>query len=150
PIRSLILTCGIASQPNLGPTTEGTPMHRRWKTPLAVLVASATLVGLAACGSSSDSSSGDSSGDGSGDETIHVVGFAVPEAANKAIAAEWNETPEGEGVGFQTSYGASGDQSRAVVDGLDADYVHFSVSSDVTRLVDAGLVAEDWNAGQTE
>jgi sulfate/thiosulfate-binding protein len=125
-------------------------MHRRWHTPLAVLVTSATLVGLAACGSSTATSSGDSSGSGSGDETIHVVGFAVPEAANKAIAAEWSETPSGEGVGFQTSYGASGDQSRAVADGLEADYVHFSVSSDVTRLVDAGLVAEDWNAGPTE
>jgi sulfate/thiosulfate transport system substrate-binding protein len=50
-------------------------------------------------------------------------------------------------VKFETSYGASGDQSRAVVSGLKADYVHFSVSSDVTRLVDAGLVAEDWNTG---
>jgi sulfate transport system substrate-binding protein len=71
----------------------------------------------------------------------------VPEAANKAIAAQWNKTPEGKGVKFQTSYGASGDQSRAVVSGLKADYVHFSVSSDVTRLVDAGLVEKDWNAG---
>lgn len=48
---------------------------------------------------------------------------------------------------FRTSYGASGDQSRAVAAGQAADYVHFSVSSDVTRLVDAELIAEDWNAG---
>ncbi|MFB9178077.1 sulfate ABC transporter substrate-binding protein [Dactylosporangium sucinum] len=79
--------------------------------------------------------------------TLNIVGYAVPEAANKAIAAEWNKTPAGKGVKFQTSYGASGDQSRAVVAGLKADYVHFSVSSDVTRLVDAGLVEKDWNAG---
>jgi sulfate transport system substrate-binding protein len=46
-----------------------------------------------------------------------------------------------------TSYGASGDQSRAVVNGLEADYVHFSVTSDVTRLVDAGLVDENWDDG---
>ncbi|WP_284328823.1 extracellular solute-binding protein [Demequina litorisediminis] len=46
------------------------------------------------------------------------------------------------------SYGASGDQSRAVESGLDADYVHFSLEGDVTRLVDAGLVSEDWNAGE--
>ena len=45
----------------------------------------------------------------------------------------------------KTSYGASGDQSRAVVAGLEADYVHFSLDGDVTRLVEAGLVAEDWN-----
>jgi sulfate transport system substrate-binding protein len=86
--------------------------------------------------------------DGGGDgATINIVGFAVPEAANKAIAEEWAETPEGEGVDFETSYGASGDQSRAVVSGLEADYVHFSVTSDVTRLVDEGLVSEEWDNG---
>jgi sulfate transport system substrate-binding protein len=37
-----------------------------------------------------------------------------------------------------------------VVSGLEADYVHFSVASDVTRLVDEGLVAEDWDAGPTD
>ena len=42
-----------------------------------------------------------------------------------------------------------GDQSRAVEGGLPADYVHFSLETDVTRLVDAGLVAEDWKAGRT-
>ena len=42
---------------------------------------------------------------------------------------------------WKASYGASGDQSRAVVAGLEADYVHFSLDGDVTRLVEAGLVA---------
>ena len=79
--------------------------------------------------------------------TLNIVGFAVPEAANKAIAEEWAKTEAGRGVRFQTSYGASGDQSRAVVAGLKADYVHFSVTSDVTRLVDAGLVDESWDDG---
>ena len=57
---------------------------------------------------------------------------------------------EGEGVKFQTSYGPSGDQSRAVAAGLKADYVHFSVPTDVTRLVDEGLVADDWDAGENK
>jgi sulfate/thiosulfate-binding protein len=90
-------------------------------------------------------------GDGSGDAgTLSIVGFAVPEAANKAIAAQWNKTADGKGVRFKTSYGASGDQSRAVVSGLKADYVHFSVTSDVTRLVDAGLVDGGWDDGPTK
>jgi sulfate/thiosulfate transport system substrate-binding protein len=71
----------------------------------------------------------------------------VPEAANKAIQEKFADTPQGKNVSWETSYGASGDQSRAVVAGLKADYVHFSVASDVTRLVDEGLVAEDWNTG---
>lgn len=107
----------------------------------AVAVAMASLLALSACGSDSSEEEGD-------DKTISIVGFAVPEAANKAIAAEFEKTTEGEGVTFKTSYGASGDQSRAVEAGLEADYVHFSLATDVTRLVDAGLVAEDWDQGE--
>jgi sulfate transport system substrate-binding protein len=36
------------------------------------------------------------------------------------------------------------------VAGLKADYVHFSLEGDVTRLVDAGLVAPDWNTGPSK
>ena len=78
------------------------------------------------------------------------MGFAVPKAANDAAQALWGQTADGKGVAWTTSYGASGDQSRAVVAGLAADYVVFSVGSDMTRLVDAGLVAKDWDAGPTK
>lgn len=108
----------------------------------AALSAGALALGLAACG-------GDAEG-GSTDETISIVGFAVPEAANKAIAEEFKKTPEGEDVSFKTSYGASGDQSRAVADGLEADYVHLSVATDVQRLVDADLVDPAWNQGENK
>lgn len=114
--------------------------HRRTRTVTTVAAASAVLL-LAACGATADAGTSDG-------QTINIVGFAVPEAANTAIAEQFTQTPAGEGVTFRTSYGASGDQSRAVVDGLAADYVHFSVASDVTRLVDAGLVADDWNQGE--
>ena len=71
----------------------------------------------------------------------------MPKAGNDAAQALFAETPAGANVSWETSYGASGDQSRAVAGGLHADYVHFSLEPDVTRLVDAGLVAPDWNAG---
>lgn len=89
-------------------------------------------------------------GGASGGETLSLVGFAVPKAANNAIQQAWAETPDGEGVTWQESYGASGDQSRAVESGLKADYVHFSLEGDVTRLVDAGLVDKSWNSGPTK
>jgi sulfate/thiosulfate transport system substrate-binding protein len=126
----------------------------------ATFAAVAIALTMSACGSDDDASSEPTSpatastpgtetsaAAAPADDSISIVGFAVPEAANKAIAEAWTKTPAGNGMKFETSYGASGDQSRAVVDGLEADYVHLSVSSDVTRLVDAGLVAEDWNAG---
>jgi sulfate transport system substrate-binding protein len=116
----------------------GTPSRRRRGLALAAGLTSA-VVALTGCGAGSDGSSAD--------ETISIVGFAVPEAANKAIAAEFNKTSEGKGVKFKTSYGASGDQSRAVEAGLKADYVHLSVGSDVDRLVKAGLVDETWDDG---
>ncbi|WP_122816260.1 sulfate ABC transporter substrate-binding protein [Nocardioides pantholopis] len=116
-------------------------MNRKLKTLAAGLAAGTLALGLAACGGDSE---------GSDSETISIVGFAVPEEANKAIAEEFTQTDAGKDVAFQTSYGASGDQSRAVESGLDADYVHFSVASDVTRLVDAGLVADDWDAGESK
>ncbi|MFW6773767.1 extracellular solute-binding protein [Nocardioides sp. CPCC 205120] len=111
------------------------------RTLLVGTLATSLAVTLASCASAS--------GGGGDDRPLFVVGFAVPEAANEAIEARFVETPEGEGVTFSGSYGASGDQSRKVVDGADADYVHFSLEGDVTRLVDAGIVAEDWNRNET-
>lgn len=110
----------------------------------AVVTAAIAALTLSACGGSSTASTLDNAAE---NVELSIVGYAVPEAANKAIAEAWSETEEGAGVRFKTSYGASGDQSRAVVDGLPADYVHFSVTSDVTRLVDAGLVDEAWDDG---
>ena len=81
--------------------------------------------------------------------TLNLVGYAVPEAGHKAAAEAWAKLNEGSNVTFKTSYGASGDQSRAVQNGLAADIVHFSVQSDITRLVPA-IVDPNWNAGPTK
>ncbi len=107
----------------------------------AVLAVVASVALLAGCGGGGDAASDAKA------QTINLVGFAVPEAANKAIQAEFAKTPDGKDVAFKTSYGASGDQSRAVEGGLKADYVHFSVGTDVDRLVKAGLVDPSWDKG---
>ena len=109
-------------------------------------------MGLAACSPASTpvaSGSAEEQALAADPVTLNLVGFAVPKAANNAIQALWAETPDGAGVTWVESYGASGDQSRAVEAGLEADYVHFSLEGDVTRLVKAGLVEEDWNSGPT-
>jgi sulfate/thiosulfate-binding protein len=81
---------------------------------------------------------------------LSVVGFSVLESANQPIFEGFQATDAGADVTFKTSYGSSGDQSRAVDGGLDADYVHLSLEPDVQRLVDAGLVSEDWKSGPTK
>ncbi|EID10277.1 sulfate ABC transporter periplasmic sulfate-binding protein [Mycolicibacterium phlei RIVM601174] len=104
---------------------------------------------LAACGGGSSDVAGESGGDAA-DTTLTLVAYAVPEPGWSKIIPAFAATEEGKGVAVTTSYGASGDQSRAVVDGKPADIVNFSVQPDITRLVKAGKVNEDWNAGATK
>jgi sulfate/thiosulfate-binding protein len=89
-------------------------------------------------------------GDTGGEDQLSLVGFSVLEAANEPVFEGFEGTSEGEGVTFKTSYGSSGDQSRAVEGGLDADVVHLSLEPDMQRLVDAGLVSEDWKDNETK
>lgn len=122
-----------------------------FKTTVAVLAGSAAAVSLAACGSSSASSSnGSGSSDGSsGSKTINIVGYSVLQQANKGVEAAFEKTAAGKGVTFKESYGASGDQSRAVLAGQKADEVHLSLAPDVQKLADAGLVSKDWASTPT-
>jgi len=113
--------------------------------PVAALIAAAAAILLTGCVGGAATAPGDA-----GATTLHLVGYAVPKEANNAIQKKFAETPEGKDVRWEESYGASGDQSRAVVNGLQADYVNFSLEGDVTRLVKAGLVDENWNSGPTK
>jgi sulfate transport system substrate-binding protein len=87
-------------------------------------------------------------GGGSGDGKVSLVAYSTPKEAYAELIPAFNKTAEGKGVDFNQSYGPSGDQSRAVDGGLPADIVEFSLETDVTRLVDSGIVAEDWNKNE--
>ena len=119
---------------------------------LPVLLPLLAALLLAACGGAEDdtNSGGSTGGSSSGGGTVNLVAYSTPEVVYDEIVPDFNATPEGKGVKFKGSYGASGEQSRAVEAGLPADYVSFSIEPDMTRLVDAGLVAEDWNANETK
>jgi sulfate transport system substrate-binding protein len=121
-------------------------IRKSWR-PAAALAVSATL--LAACGGGSSDVAGGSQ-QPAAETTLTLVAYAVPEPGWSKILPAFAATPEGKGVAVTTSYGASGDQSRAVVDGKPADLVNFSVEPDVTRLVKANKVAKDWNADATK
>ncbi len=101
------------------------------------------LVASAACGSSG----ADEAGGGEGVQ-LSLVAYSTPQEAYGKIIKAFQKTPQGKGVTFTESYGASGDQSRAVESGLAADVVAFSLEPDMTRLVKKGIVADDWNSGQ--
>ena len=107
------------------------------KRTLAVTVALTAALGVAACGSSSPS------------KHLTLVAYSTPQGVFEKLIPAFQATPEGKGVSFSQSYGPSGEQSRAVANGLHADVVNFSLAPDVEKLVKAGLVSASWNQGPT-
>jgi sulfate transport system substrate-binding protein len=80
-----------------------------------------------------------------GGTNISLVGYSTPKAVMGKIIQAWQQTPDGKGVSFSQSFGASTDQARAVANGLKADIVFLSTGDDVNLLVDQGLVDAKWN-----
>jgi sulfate transport system substrate-binding protein len=125
-------------------------LTRRRTAKLGLLALAALVLGafpLGGCGGSSGSSS--SSGSGSGGK-LDVVGYSTPESVYaETLEPAFEKTSEGSGVSFSNSFGASGDQSRAVAAGQPASIVHFSQAGDMERLVEEGeLVAKNWEANK--
>jgi sulfate/thiosulfate transport system substrate-binding protein len=110
---------------------------------LAALAASALTIPavLSGCAASNGASPDKNS--------VSVVGFSVLKTANEPVIADFQKTSAGQGVSFTTSYGASGDQSRAVAGGLHADEVHLSLEPDVQALVPK-FVASNWAQTPTQ
>ncbi|MFN8162178.1 MAG: sulfate ABC transporter substrate-binding protein [Solirubrobacterales bacterium] len=117
---------------------------------ITAIAATALTLGAAAviagCGSSDSSSTGSSGSGPNSGEKLDVVGYSTPETVyEEGLEPGFNKTKDGAGVSFSNSFGASGDQSRAVEAGQPASVVHFSQAGDMTRLVDAGIVSKDWD-----
>jgi sulfate transport system substrate-binding protein len=97
------------------------------------------LVAFAATSLASHDASASSKGG-----TISLVAYSTPRDAYADLIPAFQGTPAGKGTSIQQSYGASGEQARAVIAGLEADVVEFSLEPDMTSLVKAGLVAKSW------
>jgi sulfate/thiosulfate transport system substrate-binding protein len=111
---------------------------------------------LVACQASSDSGSttasspsGGSGGSQASELKLTLVGYAVPKAAHDAIipkfVEKWKSEHNGQNIVFDQSYGGSGSQTRAVIDGLEADVVHLALGADVLKLVKADFISQDWD-----
>jgi sulfate/thiosulfate transport system substrate-binding protein len=105
------------------------------------LIPLAIAIAVGGCGGGGDSATGASGG------KLDVVGYSTPESVyEEALEPGFEGTPAGADVSFSNSFGASGDQSRAVVAGQPASVVHFSQAGDMERLVEeGGLVAANWD-----
>jgi len=118
--------------------SKGSKRHpRRLAARLGVaVVALGATIGIAACGGSSGT-------------TLNLVAYSTPQQVYEdSLEPAFKDTSDGKDVDFSNSFGASGDQSRAVESGQPADVVEFSLEPDMTRLVDAGIVDSNWNQNQ--
>ena len=122
-------------------------IFRATRAAAALTLTAAVLAGCA--GGASDVPGGGGNHQGA-NTTLTLVAYSVPEPGWSKIIPAFADSPDGKGMAVTASYGASGDQSRSVVDGKPADVVNFSLEPDVTRLVKAGKVAKDWNTDATK
>ncbi|MGJ5631749.1 sulfate ABC transporter substrate-binding protein [Nostoc sp. CALU 1950] len=78
---------------------------------------------------------------------VTLVSFAVTKAAHEAIIPKFVEQwkkDHNQTVVFKQSYGGSGSQTRAVIDGLEADVVHLALAGDTSKIEKAGLIQPGW------
>ena len=96
---------------------------------------------LAAC------SGGKSAGDAKSVELTNVSYDPTRElyqAINPAFAAAW-KAKTGQDVTFRMSHGGSGKQSRAIIDGLEADVATLALAYDIDAIASKGkLLPADW------
>ena len=79
------------------------------------------------------------------DTKLTLVAYSTPKDAYGQLITAFQKTQAGKSVTFSQSYAASGEQSRAVAAGLDADIVAFSLEPDITSLVQKKIVPKNWN-----
>jgi sulfate/thiosulfate transport system substrate-binding protein len=120
-----------------------------------ILVLFAAAVVVAGCGGASDVKGGSStpsdSGGGSAPAAkIALVAYSTPQVVYNDMIPAFQKTSAGQGTTFTQSYGASGDQSRAVVAGQPADYVALSLAPDVDKIAQAGLAPTAWAKTPTD
>ena len=97
------------------------------RRPLVALLVLAALVSAAAASAARRAPS------------LSVVAYSIPTAVLPKLEAAY-----GNGVKFSNSFAASEVQSKAVAAGLPADVVHFSITTDMDRLVQSKLVDKTW------
>ncbi|MBD2570692.1 sulfate ABC transporter substrate-binding protein [Anabaena lutea] len=118
------------------------------------LVGGILTVALASCSGANNTAANNTStttetaaGEKKQNVELTLVSFAVTKAAHEAIIPKFVEKWQKEHnqtVTFKQSYGGSGSQTRAVIDGLEADVVHLALAGDTSKIEKAGLIQPGW------
>lgn len=116
-------------------------MKTRFLKTLIILIAASLL---ASCGGQATNSNNN---DANAVKLILGAYTTPREAYGEVIplfAAQWKEK-NGQEVTFEESYLGSGAQSRAIIEGFEADITALSLDGDVQKIADAGLITHDWH-----
>lgn len=101
---------------------------------------------IAAC-TPTNSNTANNSPSGQEPAKLTLVSYAVTQSAYEKIipkfAKQWQEKT-GQTVTIEQSYGGSGSQTRAVIDGLEADVVALALALDTQKIEKAGLIQPGW------
>ena len=79
------------------------------------------------------------------DTKLALVAYSTPKDAFAKIIPAFQKTSAGKAVAFSQSYGASGEQARAIATGLPADIAFLSLAPDMDTLVKAHIVSPSWS-----
>jgi sulfate/thiosulfate transport system substrate-binding protein len=122
-------------------STRALPLATR----IGSAVAASSLLLLSSCGGTR--STGEGSAGGGGKQPLLVASYAVTKGAYERIlprfAAAW-KARTGQELDIRTSFAGSGTQSRAILDGLDADVASLALSADILKIEEAGLIDPGW------
>jgi sulfate/thiosulfate transport system substrate-binding protein len=108
---------------------------------LALIAASLVTLGALVTGAALAANSAPTA---AADTELSLVAYSTPREAYARLIPMFQRTDAGRDVDFKQSYGSSGEQTRAVKAGLDADIVALSLAPDVDELVAAGKVDATW------
>lgn len=115
------------------------PLDNYLKLASLFAIGVALSTALAACGSSSASNA---------DVKLRLVSYSVTQAAHDQIIPKFVEKwkkEHNQNVTFERSYGGSGAQAAAVINGSqEADIVNLALSLDVNKIEQAGLIKQGW------
>ena len=109
----------------------------------AGLVATSAIAGC----SSAQSQADDAAQSDKSEAKLTLVSYAVTQSAYEKIIPQFTEqwkAKTGQDVVIEQSYGGSGSQTRAVIDGLEADVVALALALDTKKIEEAGLIQPGW------
>lgn len=113
---------------------------------LSLIVNLALLAGCAAPAGTSTPNAAPAAG---GAIRLILGAYTTPREAYGELlpifAKRW-QAQTGQTVTFEEAYQGSGAQSRAIVEGFEADIAALSLQADIDRIVKAGLITHDWQS----